>query len=229
MAIEGKMAVVKYLTFFFNFLFFLSGLALVIVGGVIRSKYGDYLSFADSKFASAAIFIIVVGVIVFIIGFLGCCGAVKENYCMVTTFAVLLGVIFVLEIIAGSVGFAYRSKVKETADKGLKRAIDNYDNDKEKGAKDFVDWVQTEFTCCGMDGASDWQTALPASCCDADVKNCTITTAHQEGCLLKFEEFVHDNLVVIGAVAIAIAFIQLLGIVFACCLMKAIKNQYEVV
>jgi len=228
MAIEGKMAVVKYLTFFFNFLFFLSGLALVIVGGVIRSKYGDYLSFADSKFASAAIFIIVVGVIVFIIGFLGCCGAVKENYCMVTTFAVLLGVVFVLEIIAGSVGFAYRSKVKETADKGLERAIENYDNEKEKGAKDFVDWVQTEFTCCGTNGPSEWQT-LPASCCDADVKNCTIATAHQEGCLLKFEEFVHDNLVVIGAVAIAIAFIQLLGIVFACCLMKAIKNQYEVV
>jgi len=227
MAIEGKMAVVKYLTFFFNFLFFLSGLALVIVGGVIRSKYGDYLSFADSKFASAAIFIIVVGVIVFIIGFLGCCGAVKENYCMVTTFAVLLGVIFVLEIIAGSVGFAYRSKVKETADKGLERAIENYET--EKGAKDFVNWVQTEFKCCGVDGPASWKGAVPESCCAPDVKNCTVASAEQEGCLVKFEEFVHDNLIVIGAVAIAIAFLQLLGIVFACCLMRAIKNQYEVV
>ena len=58
-----------------------------------------------------SVFIIIVGVIVFVIGFLGCCGAIKENYCMVTTFAILLGIIFILEIVAGALGFAYRKKV----------------------------------------------------------------------------------------------------------------------
>ena len=85
---------------------------MIIVGSIISAKFGDYFSYADSKFASASVFIIVVGVIVFVIGFLGCCGAVKENYCMVTTFAVLLGIIFLLEIVAGALGFAYKKKVR---------------------------------------------------------------------------------------------------------------------
>lgn len=86
-------------------------MALIIVGAVVRDKYGDYFSYADSSFANVAVFLIIVGVIVFVIGFLGCCGAIKENYCMVTTFSVLLGIIFILEIVAGAIGFAYKKKV----------------------------------------------------------------------------------------------------------------------
>lgn len=83
----------------------------MVVGGIVLGRYGDYFSYADSKFASAPVFLIVVGAIVFVIGFLGCCGAIKENYCMVTTFAVLLAIIFLLEIVAGALGFAYKNKV----------------------------------------------------------------------------------------------------------------------
>lgn len=87
-------------------------MVLIVIGAIIRDKYGDYVSYADNKFANAAVFIIIVGVVVFVIGFLGCCGAVKENYCMVTTFAVLLAIIFILEIVAGALGFTYKKKVK---------------------------------------------------------------------------------------------------------------------
>ena len=88
---------VKYLMFFFNFIFFLSGLALIIIGALIRSDYGDYFTYADSQFATAEIFIIVIGIIVFLIGFFGCCGALKENYFMICVFAVSLSIIFILE------------------------------------------------------------------------------------------------------------------------------------
>jgi len=226
MAVEGKMSVIKYLMFFFNFLFWLSGLALIIVGGIISHNYGDYLSFADKKFATAATFIIIVGVIVFIIGFLGCCGAIKENYCMVTTFAVLLGIIFVLEVVAGILGFVYRGKVKKAATDALNRAVEKYPD--EKGAKKMIDWAQQRFECCGNQGPTDYKNGtVPASCCKDKVNPCV--TPYTEGCAEKFEAFIRHNLVVIGAVAIAIAFMQLLGIIFACCLMKAIKGEYEVV
>merc|ERR1712221_25441 len=98
MAMEGKMSVIKYLMFFFNVLFWLSGLALIIVGALIKSKYGTYLSFANAQYADAAIFIIVVGVIVFVVAFMGCCGAIKENYCMITTFATFMVIIFILGV-----------------------------------------------------------------------------------------------------------------------------------
>ena len=66
-----SMQLVKYLMFFFNFIFFLSGLALIVIGAMIRSDYGDYFSYTDSKFATAEIFIIVIGIVVFLIGFFG--------------------------------------------------------------------------------------------------------------------------------------------------------------
>merc|ERR1712221_20568 len=108
---EGKMSVIKYLMFFFNVLFWLSGLALIIVGALIKSKYGTYLSFANAQYADAAIFIIVVGVIVFVVAFMGCCGAIKENYCMITTFATFMVIIFILEVAAGAMSLAYKKKV----------------------------------------------------------------------------------------------------------------------
>jgi len=114
---------IKYLMFFFNFLFWLSGLILIIIGAIVRDKYGDKFAELSDQFANAPVLIIVVGVIVFIIGFLGCCGAVKENYCMVTTFAVLLALIFILEIVAGSLGVAYRGKAQTIAEEQVTKKL----------------------------------------------------------------------------------------------------------
>lgn len=249
---EGKMNVVKYLMFFFNALFWLSGLALIIVGAIVKSKYGQYLTFADSKYADAAIFLICVGVIVFIIAFLGCCGAIKEHYCMVTTFAVFMVIIFVLEIVAGVLGLVYKTKVTAVADKALKKGLEKYG--KEEGANVFFDWLQQEFKCCGIDGQKDWKpkassnatvapvgnatvapvaSGVPKSCCikDHTKPNCVKVSAnlYTAGCKKKFEDFVKAKLVLIGAIALGIAFLQILGIIFACVMMIEIRGQYEVV
>lgn len=240
MAMEGKMNCIKYLMFFFNALFWLSGLALIIVGAIVKSKYGSYLTFADNKYADAAIFLIIVGVIVFIVAFLGCCGAIKESYCMVTTFAVLMVIIFILEIAAGALGFAYRKKVVDIADKALKKGLSKYHS--EKGAKDFFNWLQKDFKCCGIDSSGDWKNSnatgnstagVPSSCCKTDNSNADCVkkadNIYTSGCKKSFQDFVNGKLVLIGAIALAIAFIQILGIIFACCMMKTIRDQYEVV
>jgi len=234
---KGSATCIKYLMFVFNFIFWLSGLALIIVGSIIKAKYGDYLSYGDdgSKFASVSVFIIIVGVIVFVIGFLGCCGAVRENYCMVTTFAILLGIIFILEIVAGALGFAYRKKVESQVDDSLKDAVEKYGNKDQPGAQELLDWAQKEFECCGLNGADDYKNNTHATKCNkGGVATCYSTqncngTLYGSGCKVEFTKFVKHNLAVVGAVAIGIAFIQLLGIIFACCLMKYIKEGYEVV
>jgi len=240
------MSVIKYLMFFFNFLFWLSGLVLIVIGAVIRDKYGDYFSYADVKFANTAVFIIVVGVIVFVIGFFGCCGAVKENYCMVTTFAVLLAFIFILEIVAGALGFTYKAKVDDVASKAMTRAIKDYGP--HNPATKLMDWTQHKFKCCGKDGASDYGVNVTSGCPAVSSGIAQgVPSCHEEkkcsegllkpgggrkpgsGCKDSLINFIKENLVVIGGVAVSVAFIQLLGIIFACFLMKAIKGEYEVV
>lgn len=236
MAAENSSKCIKYLMFIFNFLFWISGLALIIIGSYIKSKYGDYLSYGEesSKFASVSVFIIVVGVIVFVIGFLGCCGAIKENYCMITTFAVLLGIIFILEIVAGALGFAYKKKVEAEVGKSLEHAVEKYFDGNQPGAKELLDWAQQKFGCCGRNNATDYTAKVNGTCPNGGVASCysgskCTGTLYTKGCEASFADFVQHNLAVIGAVALGIAFIQLLGIIFACCLMKAVRDSYEVV
>jgi len=227
---------IKYLMFFFNFLFWLSGLILIIIGAIARDKYGDEFVELSQQFSNAPVLIIAVGVIVFVVGFLGCCGAVKENYCMVTTFAVLLALIFILEIVAGALGVAYRNKVQGIAEKQLKKEIENYNKN---GESLLLNWAQQKLKCCGQNGPTEYNghTANSteifcgagqgvASCHDGN--KCT-GTLYSDGCQDKLVKFVKENMLLIGGVALGIAFIQLLGIVFACLLMKAIKGEYEVV
>lgn len=77
--------ILEFYSMSMNFFFQLSGLALIVVGAVIKAKYGDFVEISRSSLTTGPVFLIVIGVIVAIVGFLGCCGAYKENYCMVTT------------------------------------------------------------------------------------------------------------------------------------------------
>jgi CD63 antigen len=53
------------------------------IGAVIQGYYKNYSYFLDDRFFSAPALLIAVGAIVLIISFFGCCGAVKENHCMI--------------------------------------------------------------------------------------------------------------------------------------------------
>jgi CD63 antigen len=55
------------------------------VGAVIEGFYHNYSFILDEKFFSAPALLIAVGVIVLIVSFFGCCGAVRENHCMILT------------------------------------------------------------------------------------------------------------------------------------------------
>ena len=63
----------------------LAGLGLIIAGAVVQSELSTYFDFFGGSVSAAAILLIVVGVVIFVIGFFGCCGAYKENYCMTMT------------------------------------------------------------------------------------------------------------------------------------------------
>uniref|UniRef100_K7F500 CD63 molecule n=1 Tax=Pelodiscus sinensis TaxID=13735 RepID=K7F500_PELSI len=85
MAVEGCMRCVKFLVFFFNFLFWLCGIALIVIGIYVQMELNNTLIMSSASASGAPIVIIVVGVVIFFVSFFGCCGAWKESYCMVTT------------------------------------------------------------------------------------------------------------------------------------------------
>lgn len=62
-----------------------SGITLIITAAVIQGLYATYLDFLGNEFLSAPMLFIIVGVVIFLVAFFGCCGAVRENNCMMIT------------------------------------------------------------------------------------------------------------------------------------------------
>lgn len=63
----------------------MSGIAILTVGVIAHVVYSHYSNFVYPSYQSAPLVLIGVGVVIFVVAFFGCCGAVKENYCMIVT------------------------------------------------------------------------------------------------------------------------------------------------
>jgi len=231
--VEGQMKCVKYLLFFFNLIFVLAGIALIATGAYVKIKLDEYYDFFQDDYMGPGILLIVVGVVIFLLAFFGCCGAYKDNYCLTMTFAVMLGLIFILELAGGIAGFVLRNDIEDDVDTTLRKATLNYGKPKHDGVTKAWDKLQDEFDCCGVDNATDWKAVLPAnppeSCCADVAATCTYTNAYPKGCKTAFEDWLKDKIAIVGGVGIGLAFIQIVGILFACCLARAIRKEYEVV
>jgi len=233
--VEGGMKCVKYLLFTFNLLFFFAGLALIIAGAVVQTRFKEYVAFFGNDFSAAAIVLMVVGGIILLIGFFGCCGAYKESYCMTMTFAVILGLIFVLEIAVGIGAAVMKNKVRKVLEDKMKESMQNYNKPNHDGVTKTWDNLQKRFTCCGVANYTDWDnhnaTSYPTSC-NCEGSGCVTVgdrDLYNKGCIDGISDWVEKNIVVVVGVGIGFAFLQLIGIFFACCLARTIKKEYEVV
>lgn len=214
------MTCVKYLLFGFNLLFFIFGLALLGVGIYVQIELKQYLDFFASPINAPAVLLIVVGSITLIVGFFGCCGAVKEHYCMTITFSVLIGLLLIIEIAAGITGYVLRADVNDLVNTGLTQTIGQYNDSEHGGVTKAWDNLQMKLECCGVTNSSDYTKAgkeVPPSC----------GSFESTGCLKKLEDTLAANILYVAGVAIGLAVVQLIGIVFACCLGRAIKREHS--
>lgn len=239
MALGGGMSCVKYLLFGFNLLFAITGLILLIVGIKTEINTSPYIDLTDAKlYTSAPVVLIIVAIIVFIVAFFGCCGAVKENHCMIVTFSVFLLIIIVAELAVGIAAYIKRDDLEDSITKHLQDSISQYPKD--PSVKKAFDVFQTDLSCCGINGPTDWKNnslAIPDSCCSGQVikegvaTSCTETSAtlHHTGCLAEILKLFKGTAMLLGGVGLGIAIVQVLGVTFACCLARSIRNQYETV
>lgn len=67
------------------------------MGAKAQINAHPYVDLTDESFyTSAPVILIIVGLIVFVVAFFGCCGAVKENHCMIVTVS-----FFLIEYVSG--------------------------------------------------------------------------------------------------------------------------------
>uniref|UniRef100_G3MRU8 Tetraspanin n=2 Tax=Amblyomma TaxID=6942 RepID=G3MRU8_AMBMU len=225
------MSCIKNLLFIFNFFFAISGIVIIVCGGYSLHLFKKTGPVIGDDYVSAPVILIVVGSIVFLVAFLGCCGAMQESYCMLMLFSVFLFLILVAEIAAGALGFVYKGKVDNIATDRFLKTLKDYEREGEgkvKPVQEAWDFIQHQLQCCGVNGKGDWQTEAgippPNSCC-ADGENCAKRpgTYFERGCYNKLKEDIAQYAVYVGIAGIGIGLIEIIGIIFSCCLANQVK------
>lgn len=169
---------VKYLLFATNFIVFILGCAVLGVGiwvlvdsdtfmdlfKTVEDVLGD-TDISISIYSTASYLLIAVAVIVIIITFFGCCGAIKESKCMLGTYFAIVLTVFIMCIVGAVLG--YSGNLEETIKTPFLEAIEKYDDqpNKDGDAKEQAKWyfkealnnAQADFKCCGIDGVEDWK------------------------------------------------------------------------
>lgn len=245
----------KYLMFGFNVLFWLVGAGICAIGlwaWTEKDMFSNIGKITTVTLDPALIFIISGGVM-FVIGFCGCIGALRENTCLLMFFSVSVGLIFAVELLFGVLAFAYKDWIKNQIESQVKNMIINYREDLD--LQNLIDWVQQDWLhCCGVNSYADWELnryfncssqgsieacGVPFSCCKPTtdlIKNhhCgfgMINNAdrenkiYTEGCISLGEKWLETNLIPVAAVAVGIAVVQILGICFASILRCDVNAQ----
>ncbi|XP_076260648.1 tetraspanin 26A isoform X1 [Rhynchophorus ferrugineus] len=160
----------KYMIFGFNVLFWLLGLCILTVGVWAWSEKDIFnnLGKVANIALDPAFILICVGTVTFVIGFTGCVGALRENTCLLATYAIFLSVLLLFEMTAGILGFVFKDWIKAQAAIGFQTFIIHYREDPDQ--QNLIDWIQEDWLqCCGIEGPKDWDRNNYFNCSSKDV------------------------------------------------------------
>lgn len=213
--------------FFFNFLFWVCGTLILALAIWLRvSKDGKEI--VSSGYSSTNPFVavnilIAVGSIIMVLGFLGCCGAVKESRCMLLLFFIGLLLILLLQVAAGILGATFKSESSRILNETLyenAKLLSETSNEAKEFQKAMIAF-QSEFKCCGLKfGATDWGSNFPdakesCQCTGSDCESYEGENVYPTTCLSLIKELVEKNIIIVIGIAFGLAVIEILGLVFS--------------
>ncbi|KAJ0180309.1 hypothetical protein K1T71_003713 [Dendrolimus kikuchii] len=224
---------VKYVIFFFNLLVALLGLAILGIGIAFLLNFSFIKDEVKNHLTVGPWIFIIVGAIMFIIAFFGCCGAIRESHCMVVTYAIFLLVIIIIQVALAVLLFVYGDNIKQSIVSGINGLYEKRTRaDVDKSFITLIENIEIQFQCCGGKGPSDYGFTLPDSCCSRDPSligiafgnKCTSDNAN-DGCSKvigdKYEKWNKP----IAGIAIGVACVEVVGALFALCLANSIRNM----
>lgn len=148
-----------------NFIFWVAGVALLGLGIWIHVDHGKShlynLVTIDTVGPDAVnqfkYFIIGLGGVTSLVALLGCCGACKENRCMLGThFAFLLAVFLVFAALGILAVTSQATLISDVEDKLQTRLRDRYNQTGQGIFTVAIDFIQVERQCCGVRDSSDY-------------------------------------------------------------------------
>ncbi|XP_026878121.2 tetraspanin 34 [Electrophorus electricus] len=225
----------KIIMFVFNGVIFLAGAVVLAVGiwvSVDSSSLLGVLSHIPdappelAQLANVGYLLIAVGTVLALMGFLGCCGAVTENKCMLLMFFIIVLIIFIAEVAGAIVILVFQPLVKELLVKVNEKFVvtiqKNYGKD--AGFTTVMNETMTQLKCCGFNNYTDFTGSpfvtdtnnYPESCCFKSLTICNLNAAEasaEVGCFNALVTLIEDNASILGGVALGIAALEIAAMV----------------
>ncbi|KAM4759976.1 tetraspanin-18-like [Cyanocitta cristata] len=153
----GVLSCMKYLMFIFNVLVFAGGTCLVGVGVWVAVDPAGFQDIVATRavLSAGAWLLLAVGIALSLLGFLGCCGALRRSRPLLLLFFILVSLVFLMQL-AGAVLFLVHWKQVQP-ERFLSELRRNYGGD--EGAEVFsTAWntLMVTFSCCGVLGPEDF-------------------------------------------------------------------------
>ncbi|XP_026970724.1 tetraspanin-18 isoform X1 [Sagmatias obliquidens] len=204
---EGDcLSCMKYLMFVFNFFIFLGGACLLGIGiwvMVDPTGFREIVA-ANPLLITGAYILLAMGGLLFLLGFLGCCGAVRENKCLLLLFFLFILIIFLAELSAAILAFIFRENL--TREFFTKELTKHYQGNNDTDVFSAT-WnsVMITFGCCGVNGPEDFKFAsvfrlltldsdeVPEACCRREPQSRDGVLLSREECLLGRDLFLNKQ------------------------------------
>ncbi|XP_071754654.1 tetraspanin 35 isoform X2 [Centroberyx gerrardi] len=249
----GCFGFLKVMMFAFNGIIFLAGAAILGVGVWVKVDSGSVLGFLQkidnapaelSQLLNVGYLLIAVGAVLLVIGFLGCCGAVRESRCMLLLFFIVVLIVFIAEVAGAVVILVFKPLAEDLINKLGTKAVESIKRDYGENPDVTGLWNVTMDTlkCCGFYGYTDFTDSpfysnnmnqYPSLCCPSNDNPCNATVAASvsnttiTGCFPKFKKLIDDNAVVIVAVALGIAALEICAMVVSMTLYCKIGSKRD--
>ncbi|XP_008922589.1 tetraspanin-1 [Manacus vitellinus] len=220
----GCFTFIKVMMILFNLAIFLSGGTLLGVGIWVKVDGQSFvnifgaLSSSVLQIVNVSYVLIVIGAILLIIGFLGCCGAQKESKCLLMVFFSVVLIIFIAEVAVAVVALVYTTLAESLLTAVVTPVL------KEQYGKDptitqIWNTTMTQVHCCGLNNYTDFSNSFyyekngfyPPQCCGSP-GSCNATLAAQRnvtGCFDQILEEIRTNAGVAGGVAAGIGALEI--------------------
>ncbi|KAL7827947.1 hypothetical protein AOLI_G00310990 [Acnodon oligacanthus] len=225
--VTGGVSCIKYLMFAFNFLFWLAGTGVLAVALWLRfDKKTEGLFQVEGSptaFFTGVYILIVAGALMMVVGFLGCCGAIRESPCMLGLFFIFLLVLFAAEVAAGIWGLSNKDTIVNELKDFYRQTYKNYQDTKQEALKEALRAIQYSLQCCGTTGTAF--DVAQDTCPKKEGLQVLVTTS----CPAAIDDLFNSKLHIIGGVGIGIGVIMIFGMIFSMLLCCAIKRTREVV
>lgn len=209
----------------------------------------------NELYMSAAWVLVAVGAITIILSLIGCTGSLTEKRLLLLFYFIFVLLMFVVLLIGGVLAYVFRDQIASTMKPEMLQTIREYQpalaaNDPITKAWDAT---QNKLECCGVEtnstinrpweawfenkyiNSGDANNQVPKSCCKLDANGVKVdcqldnpvdtSKIYTSDCFAAALVFVKGHSIVVGGVAVGIAAIMILGLVFSICHYKLIAES----